>query len=352
MHVERGLTDGTEGVTDAMAPPTAAQTAPRRNARSIVLGLIAAVIALDVIALVFFPPFPKGGASGDACAFPVCFINGQLEFPPPHVVLDLDPAHPLASGAVVIGFHPSITSTILTMWIVTAILLVALFLLTRGLKLLPGRRQNLIEFAYEALSDFGTSLGVPRAKPYIPLFAALFIYILFSNWSGLVPPVGKIQELRAPTSDVNITLGLALVSFLVFQGEGFRRNGVRGYLSKFFPISSFREGLGAGILAMYVGLIELLLEFIKPLTLSMRLFGNIYGGEVALGVITALTLAVIPVALLGLEVLLNFIQALIFSVLTLMFTLIAIEGHGHDDDGRVVAAVERAAVPAGTAPAH
>jgi F-type H+-transporting ATPase subunit a len=82
---------------------------------------------------------------------------------------------------------------------------------------------------------------------------------------------------------------------------------------------------------MYVGLVELLLEFIKPLTLSMRLFGNIYGGEVALGVITALSLALAPVLLLGLESLLNFIQALIFSVLTLMFTLIAIEGHGHED---------------------
>ena len=82
---------------------------------------------------------------------------------------------------------------------------------------------------------------------------------------------------------------------------------------------------------MFVGLIELMLEFVKPLTLSMRLFGNIYGGEVALGVILALTIAFVPVALYGLEVMLNAVQALIFSVLTLMFILAAIEGH-HDDD--------------------
>ena len=82
---------------------------------------------------------------------------------------------------------------------------------------------------------------------------------------------------------------------------------------------------------MFVGLIELMLEFVKPLTLSMRLFGNIYGGEVALGVILALTIAFVPVALYGLELMLNAVQALIFSVLTLMFILAAIEGH-HDEE--------------------
>ena len=74
-----------------------------------------------------------------------------------------------------------------------------------------------------------------------------------------------------------------------------------------------------------------MLEFVKPVTLSMRLFGNIYGGEVALGVITALTIAFIPVGLLGLEVMLNAIQALIFSILTLMFIVLAIESHGHEE---------------------
>jgi F-type H+-transporting ATPase subunit a len=80
-----------------------------------------------------------------------------------------------------------------------------------------------------------------------------------------------------------------------------------------------------------VGLVELMLEFVKPLTLSMRLFGNIYGGEVALGVVTAITVAVVPVALYGLEVMLNFVQALIFSTLALMFTIAAIESHHHEE---------------------
>jgi F-type H+-transporting ATPase subunit a len=233
----------------------------------------------------------------------------------------------------IVQFHPSITSTILTSWIVMAVVLVVVFLLSRGLKLIPGGRQNLIEFAYESLEGFGTSLGGPEAKRYIPLFAAFFLFILFSNWSGLVPPIGKLEELRAPTSDVNITIGLALVAFAYFEFQGFSRLGVRGYLSKFFPIGEFRNGVGSGVIAMFVGLIELLLEFVKPLTLSMRLFGNIFGGEVALGVMTALTVAIIPVALISLEFLLNFVQALIFSVLTLMFTLAAVESHHPEGPG-------------------
>ena len=147
------------------------------------------------------------------------------------------------------------------------------------------------------------------------MFAAFFILILAFNWSGLIPIVGRVEVLRAPTSDVNVTIGLALVAFFIFHIEGFRRLGFKGYAGKFFPFYEFKNGIGAGLIALFVGLVELMLEFVKPLTLSMRLFGNIYGGEVALGVVTALTVAVLPVALYGLEIMLTFVQALIFSTL-------------------------------------
>ncbi len=123
---------------------------------------------------------------------------------------------------------------------------------------------------------------------------------------------------------------------------------MRGYLGKFFPFYEFRNGIGAGIIALFVGLIELMLEFVKPVTLSMRLFGNIYGGEVALGVMTALTIAIVPVALVGLELMLNAIQALIFSVLTLIFIVLAIESH-HEEEGHVAEDVLEAV---GAAPPH
>ncbi|MEJ7748868.1 MAG: F0F1 ATP synthase subunit A [Candidatus Limnocylindrales bacterium] len=293
------------------------------------LAIVAAVIVVNAIAFVLVPPYPREGGPGDACPYPACFIEGTLEFPAPHVVFG---EH--AAADALVTFTPSISSTILTMWIVMAIVIVGAWLMVRGSKLIPGRAQNLFEWFYEFISDFGVGLAGPTARPYIPLFVAFFLLIIFSNWVGLIPPVGRIEELRAPSSDVNITLGLALVSFTIFEVEGFRRLGVRGYLGKFFPVYEFRHGIGAGIIAMFVGLVELMLEFVKPVTLSMRLFGNIYGGEVALGVMTALTIAFVPVALVGLEVMLNAIQALIFSVLSLMFIVLAIESH-HGEEGQI-----------------
>jgi F-type H+-transporting ATPase subunit a len=315
-----------EAEESPVRPDAPAAKRGRLSPVRLLLLLAVAVVALDILAVVLVPPFPKGGQPGDACGFPSCFIQSAIEFPPPAIVIDLAPS-PDQGAPGMVYFHPSISSTILTMWILMALLLLVGFLATRRMKLVPGRLQNAVEWAYEFGSDFAVGIGGEKARRYYPVFAGFFIFILFSNWSGLVPPVGKIEQLRAPTSDVNITIGLALTSFVIFQGEGFRRLGVRAYLGKFFPIGEFRHGIGPGLLAMYVGIIELFLEFVKPVTLSMRLFGNIYGGEVALAVITALTLALVPTLLIGLEALLNLIQALIFSVLTLMFIMIAIEGH-------------------------
>jgi F-type H+-transporting ATPase subunit a len=305
--------------------------APRKRAHGIPFKiLIPAVILLDVLALNLVPPFPKGGHEGQACAYPTCFIQSVVEFPPPAIVWDLAPSGE-AGPAPMLYFHPSISSTILTMWLVMAVILLLAVAVTRRMSLKPGRVQNAVEWIWEVGRDFAMSMGGETAAHYYPIFAGFFLLILFANWSGLVPPIGKVEELRAPTSDVNITIGLALASFLIFEGEGFRRLGVRGYLSKFFPVGEFRHGIGAGVLAMYVGLVELFLELVKPVVLAMRLFGNIYGGEVALAIFTALTIAIVPVALVALETLLNAIQALIFSVLTLVFILIAIEGHASDE---------------------
>jgi F-type H+-transporting ATPase subunit a len=250
--------------------------------------------------------------------------------------------------------HPSISNTILTMWIVMAVVLTGAILMVRGAKLIPGRGQNVFEAVYEFLSDFGVGIAGPAARPYIPIFAAAFLLILFDNWVGLVPPVGKIPLLRAPSSDVNITIGMALVSFSIFHIEGIRKLGLGGYLGKFFPLYEFRNGIGAGILAMFVGLIELMLEFVKPVTLSMRLFGNIYGGEVALGVITTLTVSLIPVLLISLELMLNAIQALIFSVLTLIFIVLAIESHQEEEGHIAEEAIDQidGKEPSGLQPAH
>ncbi len=305
-------------------------SAPRKR-RPWLLFLVVAIIIIDVLAFLAFPPFDRGGQPGDACAYPVCFINGTLEFPPPHVLATLDGSPAVADGGLVISAQPSVTNTMLTMFIITALLLVLMLLLGRGRAAVPGRIQNFVEWGVESLEGFATGMGGAAARNYVPIFTCFFILILAFNWSGLVPPVGRIDYLRAPTSDVNVTIGLAIVAFIAFQVEGFRRLGFSGYAGKFFPLYEFRHGIGAGLIALFVGLTELMLEFVKPVTLSLRLFGNIYGGEVALGVVTALFVAILPVALYGLEIMLSFVQALIFSTLTLMFLVIAVEPHDHEE---------------------
>jgi F-type H+-transporting ATPase subunit a len=342
----------TDAVAGASPPAPVPESRGRRLSPRWLL-LIGAVILVDIFAFIAFPQTPRGGAAGEECGFPACFIQNSLEFPAPHSVIDFAPsADPLP--AVGVYFHPAISNTILTMWLVMAIVLIGAILMVRGSKPIPGRGQNVIEAVYEFLSDFGVGIAGPAARPYIPIFAAAFLLILFDNWIGLVPPVGKIDLLRAPSSDVNVTIGMALVSFSIFHIEGIRALGLGGYLGKFFPLYEFRNGIGAGILAQFVGLIELMLEFVKPITLSMRLFGNIYGGEVALGVITTLTVGLIPVLLISLELMLNAIQALIFSVLTLIFIVLAIESH-HEEEGHVAEeAIDliEGQEPSGLQPAH
>jgi F-type H+-transporting ATPase subunit a len=314
------------GSTDSPSDAALAPDAPRKRSRLPILAVIVAVIVIDVLAFMLVPPAPGEDGTGQ---YPTDGITANLELVPPHVVIDLAHGDEPAHGALVF-FEPTISSTILTAWFVMAFILVCAVIFTRGLRDIPGRAHNFAEFLYESLYNFATSIGGLQARRYVSLFAALFLFILFSNWSGLLPFVGKVEALRAPTSDLNITIGLALVSFSVFHIEGVRSLGLGGYLAKFFPLGEFRKGIGAGVLGLFVGTLEFLLEFVKPVTLAMRLFGNIYGGEVALGVVTALLIAIFPIALVGLEFLLNFVQALIFSTLTLMFTLIAIEGHTED----------------------
>ena len=322
---------------------TEAQTEAKGNRKQLTIGLLLLfVIVADVFAFLWAPPFNKTDPSG-TCTYPVCYINGNLEVPAPEVLWRLNgPVAEQPMGLITVDV--SLTNTIVTMWVVSVVVILLLVAMTRGRAMVPGKVQNAMEYVWEQIEGFGMSIGGPEARPFILLFAGFFLYILLSNWSGLIPPIGKIPQLRAPTSDLNITLGLALCSFVFFEYQGFKTLGIGGYLSKFFPLGEFRKGIGAGLIALFVGLVELMLEFVKPITLSMRLFGNIYGGEVALGVITALTIAIIPMALIALELLLNLVQALIFSTLTLMFTLAAIEHHGDEDEHH--AASHDVAVPA------
>lgn len=294
----------------------APQPRPARSQRNLWLMLIAAVIVFDVVIAFVVPPVPK--EPGGPCEFPRCGVEALLEPIAPNTVFHIGGSDTF-----------TISSTILTTWIVMAIVLGGLLLATRKLSAVPGRAQNLIEWTVESLGGFAMSFGGPEARRYVPLFLGLFAFILVSNWIGLVPIVGRVEFLRAPTSDINVTFGLAIVSFVTFHVEGIRTLGLRTYLGKFFNFSGFKRSPFEGVVDVFVGVLEFFLEFFKPLTLSLRLFANVYGGEIVLGVMTALLIAVVPIAFLGLELFVGFMQALVFSTLTVVFTLIAIEApHG------------------------
>jgi F-type H+-transporting ATPase subunit a len=314
------------------AQPDANPPAPRWSKARIAIALVIVVFVVDVLALLLVPPYPKEHP-GEPVQNISDLILANLELPAPEVVFPAD--HESPPG--IVFFDVSISNTIITTWLVIAVILVIAVFARLTMRRIPGRFQNFVEWAWESLENWAHGLGGEGVRKHVPLYVAFFLFIVFSNWSGLIPVIGKVHFLRAPTSDVNVTIGLALVVFIYFQYQGFRTLGVRRYLGKFFPFGAFRrEGLAGGLIGLFVGLIEFLLEFIKPITLAMRLFGNIYGGEVALGVITALTIVIIPAAFLLLEGLLNFVQALIFSTLMLMYTIIAVESH----DEEVHAAIE------------
>ena len=308
--------------------------APRKSTTRRTL-LIAAlgVLVLDAFAIATFGNVGLKGFPGDV-------IKRALEPIVPHTVIDLggDPTH----AASLFDFYPSITGSIIMSWIVMAVIIVSFTLLARRLKDVPGAVQNAVEFALEGLTNFATGIGGAGAKPFITFFLACFLFIAVSNWSGLIPGVGRVHELRAPTSDVNVTVGLALVAFVYFHYQGFRALGFGGYLGKFFTLKG-------GPVGLFVGVLEFFLEIVKPVTLAMRLFGNIYGGELALTVMTTITIAFIPLALYGLELFVGLMQGIIFSVLVLVFTMLAMEGHheeGHDEHHEPAGAGEGSAAGA------
>jgi F-type H+-transporting ATPase subunit a len=279
--------------------------------------------ALGVLALDIFAGIISNGAGLEG--FPGGVIAKALEPIVPHAVINLgNEEHHVAT---LFDFYPSITGSIIMSWIVMAVVIIPLTIAARRLKEIPSGVQNVLEFAIEGLTSFAMGIGGPGAKRFITFFLACFLFIAVSNWSGLIPGVGRLHEFRAPTSDVNVTVGLALVAFVYFHYQGVRALGIGGYLGKFFTLKG-------GPIGLFVGVLEFFLELVKPITLAMRLFGNIYGGELALTVMTTITLAYIPVALYSLELFVGLMQGIIFSVLVLVFTMLAMEGHheeGHDE---------------------
>ena len=228
-----------------------------------------------------------------------------------------------------------VTNTLLLGTATVLFLILLSILLKRQLAFIPGKAQNIAEVAIEGILGIMDSVLITREKSerYLPLVATIFIFILFSNWLGLLPGVGSlgiksgnefIPLLRSPASDLNFTLALAIVSVFTINALGIVAVGFKRHLSKFFNFQT--------PIKFFIGLLEFISEFARIISFSFRLFGNVFAGEVLLVIIVFLVPYVVPLPFLFMEVFVGFIQAFIFAMLTLVFVAIAtleIEAGGH-----------------------
>lgn len=246
---------------------------------------------------------------------------------------------PLAAETI---FHLgpiAVTNSMLTSVLVVVLLLVLARLATRKMQLIPGRYQAMWEMIVEFLLDLSEdTAGKKVGRTVFPLIATFFIFILTANWMGLLPGIGPaiyievaesaghsageivhVPLFRAANADLNMTAAMALLSITVVQIAGVAVNGIKGYL----------KHLATPLLLAPVHIIS---ELSHIVSLSARLFGNIFGGEVLVTVMYWLVPIVFPAVFLGLEVLFGFIQAMIFTVLSIVYMALATSG-GHEEHG-------------------
>ncbi|MBI3335322.1 MAG: F0F1 ATP synthase subunit A [Candidatus Portnoybacteria bacterium] len=224
-----------------------------------------------------------------------------------------------------------ITNTLLMSWI--AMLVIGVFFLfgVKRLNKVPTGVQNFLEALYEGFLSFMDLVTGKRAhsEKFFPLVFTFFIFILTSNWLGILPGLGSIgfYELhegaqtfvpfaRSANSDLNMTLALAVVSVVATHFYGAKTLGSLKHSSKYISLK--------GPIQFFVGILELVSEFAKILSFSFRLFGNIFAGEVLLIIMGILLPFVAPIPFLGLELFVGLIQALIFATLTLVFLEVAV----------------------------
>lgn len=230
-----------------------------------------------------------------------------------------------------IGPFP-VTNAVLLAFMAVALLTVISIVLNRKMALVPGGTQNIAEMVMEgALGLMDSVLGSrQKSEKYMPLVLTIFLFVLFSNWLGLLPGIGSIfitrsgasvPLLRSPASDLNFTVALALIAVTFINALSIAAVGLKSRLSVFFNFK--------GPIDFFIGILELISEFAKIISFSFRLFGNVFAGEVLLAIMAFLVPYLVPLPFMFLEIFVGFIQAFIFGMLTLVFIAIG-TGHGED----------------------
>lgn len=225
----------------------------------------------------------------------------------------------------VFGFP--ITNSLIMAWVVMALLIGFAYFFGRSLTLVPGKLQAGIEWAFEGALAYMTEVLESEilARRFFPLIASIFLFIAVINEIEFFPGVGSIGLIhaseflplfRAPTTDLNFTLALALISFLVIEITGITMLGFFRYAGKYVNLKS--------PIGFAVGLIELVSNLGRLISFSFRLFGNIFAGEVMVLVAGYFLPYLLPAPLMGFEMFIGLVQALVFAMLTLFFIKLAI----------------------------
>ena len=200
-----------------------------------------------------------------------------------------------------------VTGEVVTMWIILAVIAVISLIVRGNLKERPGVFQNIVETGVEYLDNFFSDLlGKEKARKYLTFLASLFIFIIFSNYSGLFPGVGLTDYVKAPTASLSVTIGLGAATFIFLQVAGLRC-GVKHYFKRFVSPMFF-------MLPLLV-----LDEFIKPASLALRLFGNVFGEEMVMEELYHLFPIGVPLIMMILSLLFCALQALVFTMLTSIY---------------------------------
>jgi F-type H+-transporting ATPase subunit a len=262
------------------------------------------------------------------------------------------PAPELPAPVIFHLFGLPIANTTLASWFTVVVLVVFSYAVTRRMKLVPSRLQAAFEFMIGWIFDLCQSVaGDENGRRFFPVVCTIFLFVLFNAWLDLIPGFSSVlfhiggQEfelLRGANTDINTPLAIALISFVFVAYYGFQSLGI-GWLRQYFNFGPFFHAVGntfkgkfsimdifSGAVGIFVGGLELLSRFITILSFTFRLFGNMTAGEILLLITAFLVPLVLAMPFYGLELLIGFIQALIFAGLTLVFVTMAVIPQEHE----------------------
>jgi F-type H+-transporting ATPase subunit a len=263
---------------------------------------------------------------------------------------------PTAEAVFHLGPLP-VTNSMLTSWFVALVLIVVIRVVAGGAKLIPTRGQAVIENMVEGLRELVTPIvGSKVINAAFPLLIALFIFILAQNWFGLLPGVGTIlvsegegkwtELIRPGNADMNGTVGLAVVAIFAWLYLILRYAGPMFILRDLFGNKADKREVPAAIyyplfvVFFFVGILEIVSMLFRPVSLSFRLFGNVFGGENLLHSVSGIFPWILPLPAYFMEVLVGFVQAFVFTLLVSVYIGLICNhgddhghegGHGHDD---------------------